>query len=201
MTAVRYALRSLSRSKGFVAVAVLSLALALGLNTTVFAVLDSFVHYRVPFRNPDRMVRFTIFPNFWGYRVISYQELYSFVRQRQRFVSELPEWRVTRHVVETPKGLEDLLVADVSSNFFRILDVAPERGRLFSPVGENDVAVVSHRTWLELLRRAPMDEPISVWIDGRAHEVVGVMPEGMNRPYGADVWRPLPPNVSLGPQT
>ncbi|MBI4420340.1 MAG: hypothetical protein HY560_05900, partial [Gemmatimonadetes bacterium] len=66
---VRYALRSLGKSKGFAAVAVTSLALALGLNTTTYAVLDAFMHPYVPYRQPDRLVRISAFGDPRGERV------------------------------------------------------------------------------------------------------------------------------------
>jgi len=54
---LRYTVRTLARSKGFVAIAVLSLALAIGLNTTVYSVLDAVKHPTVPYKNADRLIQ------------------------------------------------------------------------------------------------------------------------------------------------
>lgn len=198
MNDLRYAIRSLSRSRGFVAVAVLSLALALGLNTTVYAVLDAFTHPTVPYRSPERILRFGGIHNNLQAGPPSRSDVYLFLRERARFVREVAVWNLARRVAESPSGREDLQVADVSANFFRVIEVTPLLGRTFLPGGEMDVVVLSHGAWQRLLSRTPLHESVSISIDGRAHSVVGVMPRAMNLPAAADAWRLIPPSVLAG---
>jgi hypothetical protein len=148
-------------------VAVLSLALALGLNTTVYAVLDAFIHPQVPFPNPERLLQFGIFQTrYTGPRPVPGYELKEFMRRRVRFVRDIADRHFARRIVESRNGVDNLLVADVSANFFRVVQVAPAHGRLFATAGERDVAVVSHDTWVRLLNRGPVGAT-SITVEGR----------------------------------
>src|SRR5712691_11036944 len=105
-------LRSLAKSKGFVAVAVVSLALALGLNTTVFAVLDSFMHPYVPYRNPDRLFRFAINSN-WNADQTGFtrNDRYLFIRDKAGFAQGIAIWNLKRGLAKSLWGGREVVVA------------------------------------------------------------------------------------------
>jgi predicted permease len=193
----RYALRSLARSKGFVAVAVVSLALALGLNTTVYAVLDAFINPYVPYRAPERLVRYAITGNWQGERAISRNDRYLFLRERVRFADTTAIYTLGQQLVESDGSGENVSVADVSRNFFTVLDVAPARGRIFQPVGDDNTIVVSDGLWRRLTKKRALDGQPVVTVAGRGYTVIGVMPPEMRLPDAAEAWRPLPADALL----
>ncbi|MBI4501410.1 MAG: ABC transporter permease [Gemmatimonadetes bacterium] len=190
MSDLRYALRSLARSKGFVAVAVCSLALAIGLNTTVYAVLDAFIHPDVPYRAPDRLLRYAITGNGKGYRFFGRNDRYLFLRERVRFADATAVFTLDHQQVESNGSAESASIADVSLNFFDLLGVTPTQGRLFRNE-EEDAAILSDGLWRRLLKQRTLAADPVVHIGARSYRVIGVMPPEMNLPDGTAVWRLL----------
>src|SRR5574341_2004858 len=185
----RYALRSLQRSPGFVLVATLCLGLALALNTTTFAILDAMLHPSLPVRDPDRL--FTI--HMWGrlgpnsapmwdrYQVLRTGTFYEDIA----FYDQDPT-----AVVRAGDDVRDQWVARVSANFYSMLGVKPESGRILGPESPEDAAVVSHDFWERTLGGRSLDG-LTLWINGSEYRVVGVLPSAMVFP-GEDVVIPLP---------
>ncbi len=184
---LRYALRSLRRSPGFVAVAVLSLGLGLGLVTTMFALLDAATHPWVPYRDPDRLYRVSW--RWYGGLGLKPFDVFTAIRDRNHsFEAVLPvvPYFMTR---STSSETEQLQATVVSARFFAVLGVRPRLGRLLTDADAGkDVAVVGDGVWRRLFPGRHSVAGATVTVGGRAYAVAGVMPHGMDFPFGSAVW-------------
>lgn len=183
------AVRALRRSPGFAAVAILSLGLAIGLNTTTFGLLDAVLHPYVPYGNPDQLVTVV------GYgmgadRIYRSGDMYRSVRDNAQFFSGIaPETGYGTALVINGR-LVQAAVGTVGANFFQVLDVAPVVGRTFTsdsvaPTGGEGV-VVSYRFWRGEFAANRHLGQLKLTIGDETLPVIGVMPASM---HGPDLWR------------
>jgi putative ABC transport system permease protein len=192
---VRYAVRTLLRSRGFAATAILTLALAIGGNAAIFTVADAVLLRPLPYGAPDRLVvlqeskppqfaTFSVSPaNFldWRRRNTTFDRVAAFGRQSMNLSGEgEPErWQGVR----------------TSADLFPLLGVAPLVGRTFTPDEDQDhgprVAMLSYGLWQ---RRFGGDRAIvgqALTLDGTPFTVVGVMPPSFAFPSAeTDLWVP-----------
>ena len=187
MRALRYALRSLRKSPGFVVVAVLSLGLGLGLVTTMFAILDSVTHPYVPYRDPDRFYE-VLFYFDWRSGVVQQADLVRAIRDETRsFEAVLPLNR-ERLPMEHGDVARDVWVTEVPTSYFRVTGMRPERGRTFAQGDAGQpAAIISHALWRELFSGSHSLEGASLRLGEASYGVVGVMPSGAP----GRVWIPL----------
>ncbi len=197
MTDLRFALRQLLKSPGFTLLALLTLALGIGLNTAIFSLINDLFLRGLPFKEPGRVVH-----------------MYSNARERN--LLELPvsvpryqHYRDGQTIFEgfagenpipfTLTGLGDpvqLFGGKVTSNYFDVLGVRPIRGRDFLPQEEEtaDVAMVTENFWQKRMGGDPNVIGRSITLDGVMHTIVGVLP---NLPFSwtgpnAEVWTTKP---------
>src|SRR5438552_441434 len=185
---VHFGLRMLANSPGFAAVAILTLALAIGANTVIFSAVYAVLLKPLPFKNSDRLV-FIEKKNYsrgWDRNPISPAEILAWRSQSGAF-EDMAAY-TQRHCVLTGAGeAEEDPCEVISSNLFPILGVAPIRGRTFSadedkPQGPR-VALLSYGLWQ---RRFAADEHVIgrfIDIDGASYTIVGVMPSGFSHGY------------------
>jgi putative ABC transport system permease protein len=184
----RYALRSLKKSPGFVAVAVLSLGLGLGLVTTMFALLDAVKNPYVPYRDAERLYQVEWR---WHPRLrIDAFDVFQQVRDRTHsFESLLPVVTFFRPTLEAGGETQEASAAQVSGRFFAVLGVRPRLGRMLTDADAgNGVAVVSDALWRTAFSGRKTLQGASITLARRVYAVVGVMPRGMTFPFGAAVW-------------
>ncbi len=195
-----HALRRLTQSPGFSAVAVLTLALGIGGATAIFSVADAVVLRPLPYRDPDRLVVV------WqaerdrnqSFIEVSYPAFLAWRDRSRMFESLAAMSSVNDEVILTGRG-EPAPVEGrwVTSEFFSVLGVSPALGRPFrsedDKVGAADVVVISHQFWRDRLSGTPDVIGESVTLDGKPRTVVGVMPAGFAYPKGAQYWTPLGP--------
>ncbi|HJR41424.1 MAG TPA: ABC transporter permease [Gemmatimonadaceae bacterium] len=205
---IRYALRTLRRSPGFTAVAVLTLALGIGATTAIFTAVNGVLLRPLPYQEPDRLVRLLGMREDRDTRgTVSYPDIMDWRAQNTVFeeVAAYDEWTVTLGGGEAPERVDG---ASVSSPFFRVLGVRPWRGRFFLPnedvPGHEPVVVLSHGLWQ---RRYGADlgiigRPIDV--NSVKYTVVGITPPGFEDPAlsgGANdapvLWRVSPSYFNL----
>jgi putative ABC transport system permease protein len=188
---LRYALRTLRRSPGFVVVAVLSLGLGLGLTTTMFGLLDAVRHPYAPLARADALFRVG-----WRYYVknvrITPFDMYQNVRDNTTSFDALLPVTSFQEVVLVGSEQRQGYAARVPVRFFDVLGVRPERGRSFTPAEESeDVAVISHTLWKRGFQGRKSLSGLHITIGDRTYSVIGVMPRGMTYPFGAVAWLPL----------
>ena len=182
---VRYSLRVLARSPGFTITVVLTLALAIGANGTVFAALDAVLLRPMGFPNADRLVRVAEaragapISNTAPIRVEEWNT------QAATFES-ITGW-YTEDVSETSGELPTKFrVARVAPRFFAVWGVAPALGRSFlaaeSQPGAAAAVVISHRYWAMHLKSDPRVLERSLRLGEESVPIVGVMPESFRFP-------------------
>ncbi len=177
---LRHALRSLRKSRGFAAVAVLTLAITLGANATLFALIDAVLLEPLPFATPDRLVAL------W-----SAQPADNTFKDRVRAIDYL-RWRersdafdrmaLFSYDSQTLTGSGDpqqTFGSRVTEDFFPMLGVTPLYGRVFEPTDyAADAApavVVSHALWSRQLGADPDVVGSTITLDGQGYTVIGVL--------------------------
>ena len=212
----RHGIRTLRRSPGFTAIAMVTLALGIGANTAIFSILNGVILRSLAYPDPDRLMRLTAVSPVAGSSgsAISYPEYVEF-RQMNRSFAHVGAFTTGRSntgggsgawtgEVNISAGDRPLRVrsAAVDEHVLAVLGVQPAYGRFFAP-GETDamadrpglggppLAVLSHELWQSAFAgRSRVGATLTV--DGRLHEVIGIMPPGVDlmdtRP---EIWLPL----------
>lgn len=176
----RHAVRSLSRSPGYCAAAILTLALGIGANTAIFTALEGVVLKPLPYREPDRLVIALLYNRSLKYPTeISYPDFLDWRRDAHSF-EQIAAFRPAGFDVTGPGLPQHLDGYEVSSNFFRTLGVKLALGASFSPesdrIGGAPAAVISNRLWRERFHanRAAIGQLIIV--NGVGFTITGVLP-------------------------
>ncbi|OFW11262.1 MAG: hypothetical protein A3H96_25690 [Acidobacteria bacterium RIFCSPLOWO2_02_FULL_67_36] len=194
---VRYAIRTLGRSPGFAAVAVLTLALGIGANSAVFTVVNGVLLRPMPFPEPDRLFLVSLAPVDGPFRsgpVLTDRHYLEFRAQDRQFeqIATFSTSEPTLTGAGDPIRISD---GTVTPEFFDVLRVQPQIGRGFQAgdgqPGTNPVVLLSDRIWRMRFNADPRALGTLVRLDGVAHEVIGVMPPGMTFPSDAQVWTPV----------
>ena len=208
---LRYGVRGLTKNRGFALAAVLSLALGIGANTTIFTLLNAIFLRPLPVRDPAHLAAvFTTDPRIPGQLLCSYPNYQDYRDHNTVFSSLLLYSALTVNL--TGRGDPQLLMGQlVSTNYFATLGVVPVVGRGFRPEeelpGATPVAVISHALWLRLFDGSPDVTRRTIEISGHPYGIVGVAPaefQGLSRLSGADVFLPFSayprvyPNPGIG---
>ncbi len=184
---VRYGLRLLRKSPGFTVVAILTLALGIGANTVIFSVINSVLLHSLPFRDSASLVKVTFDDPGLGLAGtrFSVPEVEDLKSRAGVFddVCVVGPASVNLSGVGQPERLE-LLIS--SPNYFSMLGVKPEIGRLFGPqdyaLGFADAAVISDGLWRRSYGADPNVIGKSVRLDGDLYTIVGVVPPDFHHP-------------------
>jgi predicted permease len=199
---LRYAARMLRRDPAFAAVAIASLAIGIGASTAAFSVFNAVMLRPLPVSDPDRLV--LLQPQRRGDRFILFNPIYEELRARQTTLSGLfaandaPQLKVTFD--EEPVYVRASLV---SGNYFEVLGLEPEMGRLLTnqddelPAASADdrcAAVISHRLWTRRFEQSTTALGRTFRVGDRTCAIVGIAPalfESHQTGFAADVWLPL----------
>ena len=199
MSDVKFALRQLRKSPAFTCVAVFTLAVGIGLNTTIFSLINDLFLRGLPFKEPSRVVHLyggdksrdlvdigVSAPRFLHYR--EGQTLFDGLAAENFFAFTLTD---LGDPVQVFGGR-------LTANYFDVLGVRPIRGRNFLPGEEEgaDVAVVTENFWRKRLGGDPNVIGRSITLDGTVHTIVGVLPNMPVTWFGAnpiaEVWTTKP---------
>ncbi|HET7586333.1 MAG TPA: ABC transporter permease [Gemmatimonadaceae bacterium] len=194
MRDLRYALRTLRRAPLFTGLAALTLALGIGATTAIFTVVNGVLLRPLPYPHADRIMSVSEL-NARGAKITFSDPDFEDLRDQTRSLAALAEVEGVRVVsVAGPSEPVRASFTEASRDFFRVMGVAPIRGRLFVPeeqrVGGRPAAVVSEGFWRRSLGGAPLGASTTLTIDNRVVTVVGVMPASLDYPVGADIWMP-----------
>ena len=195
---VRYSFRMLLKHKGFTVVAVLTLALGIGINTAMFSVLNTFLFRSLPYPESDRLIRvFRTSPHSqsWPFSNANFFDQHD---QNSVFEKMAAYPFASRNLTEEGHTAERLMGLAATADFFPMLGVAPAQGRVFKPeefeAGADNVVVLSDRFWTRRFGADPSIVGRKIQLDGKTVEIVGVMPPGFEHPilWGSiDLWQPL----------
>jgi putative ABC transport system permease protein len=190
---IRYGARALAHQRGFSLLAMLTIALAIGVTTTLFSVLDAVLFRPLPWFDADRLVRLTE----------THAGATRQIPQLMTNVGYLP-WTVSPSTIDGlgawSTGAVTLTMANdatriqatrVTPSLFPMLRAAPLLGSLFS----NDVAqevIISHGLWLERFGGSADAVSRAIEVNGETDTIVGVMPPAFEFPdRETRLWRPL----------
>jgi predicted permease len=193
---LRYAVRSLRKSPGFAAVALLSLALGTGANTAIFSLMDKLLLESLPVESPRELVILNPqgLRNGWtaGRMTWSYQAYLGIREEQQVFTDMLAER--TDQVNLTIDGSTRMATESVvSGNYFEVLGVRESLGRVLGPEddrqrGGHPVAVLSHGFWLERFGARPDVVGKTIRLNGHPFMVAGVSEKGFG---GLEIGAPV----------
>ena len=202
---VRLGLRSLRRTPGFTAVAVLTLALGIGLATAVFTVAEALLLRRLPVAGQERLV--VLWSEMRDRRVDHYplglegaQEFARRTRTLQQVAWHGYEGAAPRALREGER-MSRIQRSLVSGGFFDVLGARPLLGRALQPSddvpGAAPVVVLSHGAWERKFGGDPrvLGRQLLLHEDGVAYTVVGVMPQGVDYPRGTEAWAAIAPSI------
>jgi len=199
MNDLRFALRQLRKSPAFTLVAVLTLALGIGLNTTIFSLINDLFLRGLPFKEPSRVVHLDNSDKARDLVDVGISApRYQVYRDGQTIFDGLA---AENSFAFTLTGLGDpvqIFGGRLTSNYFDVLGVRPILGRSFLPEEEEsaDVALVTKNFWQKRLGGDPNVIGRSITLDGTPHTIIGVLPDMPATWFGAnpitEVWTTKP---------
>jgi len=186
----------LAKNPGVTAVAMLALALGIGVNTSCFLWLDALVLHPLPFPQIERvMTLWETIPKLQAERdAVAPANFLDWLNESHSFehLAAYSGWDATLTGVDEPERVQ---VFRVTPSFFPLLGMKPGLGRTFSSdeamPGHDAVVVVSHSFWLQRLGAASDAMGRKISLTGRTYTVVGVMPDDFDFPLATDLWVPL----------
>jgi len=195
----RYAVRQIIKAPGFAVVAILTLALGIGANTSIFSVVNAALLRPLAIKDPGRVVRVWHVPpqaSFPGMKIFAVSAANYIDWEKQNHVFQQMAI-LTYHGFTLTGGdkPEQLDGTAVSSGFFPTLGVQPLLGRTFSPEenqeGRSNVVVLSYRLWQEHFGSNRDVVGHNITLDGSSYLVAGVMPPSFRIPDFAQMWTPM----------
>ena len=191
---VRYALRALRNSPGFAAVAIVTIALAVGSNTAIFSFVNGMVLNPLPYPDADRIVRVLERRPDGGLNSVSTLNYLDWAEQNTVFevISPRMGWTATWTGGEEPLQLQG---GRGDADFFNIYGMRAAHGRLFvageDELGNDKVVVLTHALWESRFGADPAAVGRSIVLNGEPHEIVGVLEAGVFDRDQAQIWKPI----------
>jgi len=202
---IRYALRNLWHSKGFAVVAILCLGFGIGLNATIFSVIDGVLLKPYPYTDPDSIL------------VVGEQNQRTDNQSGLSYL-DMRDWKEANSVFTTIAGVagrsltisdrgepERYLGAAISWDLFPLLGTSPILGHGFTVEddrpGAGQVVLLGYDLWTRRYHGDALIIGESILINGKPHVVIGVMPAGFAFPNNQRLWVPLAPVASQDPRS
>ncbi len=193
---IRYGMRTLSKSPGFTAIVILTLAFGIGANTAIFSVVNAVLLAPLPYNDPGSLVMVWSTNLAKGYKIAPVSG------------GEYAEWKSQNGVFQNIAASSDALYTltgagepqvvigyQFSADYFRLLGTRPEVGRTFldeeDRVGGPDVVVLGDAIWRRTFGADPDIVGKSITLTGKPFTVVGVMPPSFRYPSLVELWTPL----------
>ena len=184
---INYSVRSLLKRPGFTAVAVVTLALGIGVNTAIFSVINAVLLRPLAYREPARLVTFRSNQ--------SAPDLADIEKQSHAFSSFGGE---VKQALDYTAGSEPVQfqIGEVTGGFFETLGLKPERGRVITheddKAGGPHVVVLSHALWLHQFSGDPQIVGKTIPLSGNVYTIIGVMPASFASPRdNTEAWTPV----------
>jgi putative ABC transport system permease protein len=193
----RYALRTLAKQPSFTFIAVVTLALGIGANTAIFSVINAVLLRAIPYPNAQRIMVLSESSGPGQDFSVALPDYFDWQEQATTFEHLACTHKESRNLSGIPgRDPERVSTASVTRNFFDVIGLAPEIGRVFSEdedkPGAPAVAIISDRLWQRAFNRSPKILGQAITLHDQSFTVIGVMPPEMTSPQDSDVW------VSLG---
>jgi predicted permease len=194
MNDIRCALRQLRKSPGFTLVAVLTLALGIGANTSIFSVVNAVLLRPLPYPNPSQLYQLTETRPGFGEMSVAYPNYLDW-RAAQHSFDDLSVYRRDDFNLIGNGEPETLHGAFVTASYFKVIGLAPKLGRPFSErddrAGGANVVVLSEALWWSRFGGDPQIIGRVITLNWISYEIVGVMPTALNNPSNIDLYAPF----------
>ena len=196
MQDLRYGARNLLRTPGFLATAVLALALGIGATTAIFSVVDTVILRPLPYHEPERLVMLwdTNHDRGLSHEPISPVNFLDYRRLTHVFEDAAAWWRPEVTLQDPNREPIRVNTIEVSGNFLAVVGVQPILGAGF-PEGTfhspERVAVISHRLWQSRFAGDAAIVGKTLRLNDTDHTIAGVMPAGFHFPGETDIWQRL----------
>ena len=192
---LRYGARPLARQRSFAAVAVLTLALAIGATTAIFSVIDATILRPLPYGQPDRIIRLRDASERFAEFSVSAGHAREWERRARTLEAVAPYQQGFSTLTGTAEPLR-IGSARVTPPLSTVLQVQPSAGRWLRDAdmvpGADEAVVVSHRFWQRQLAGDANVLGRTLTLNGLARTIVGVMPQGFAFPaQDTDIWSAL----------
>src|SRR4030095_5389259 len=205
---IRFALRQLLKQPAFTAIAVITIALAIGATTAVLSLVNGLLVRPLPYREPQQLV--LLLQHFKSQNLeripVSPPEFKDY-ETRARSFEKLGAFGYTSFNLAAEDRPERITGATVTAGVLPLLGVSPIKGRFFQPeectLGRDDVVIISARLWQRRFNSDPQIIGTKVLLNSRSFTVVGVMPAGFDFPLQlfnlgsggqfrdrAEIWKP-----------
>src|SRR5438093_4645693 len=206
---LRFGLRQLLKQWGFTAIAVITLALAIGATTAVISLVNALLIRPLPYREPRQLV--LLLQHFKSQNLeripVSPPEFVDYETRAHSF-EKLGSFSYTNFSLAWEDKPERISGATVTADVLPLLGVSPIKGRLFESeectLGRDDVVIISARLWQRRFNSDPQIIGTKLLLNGKSFTVVGVMPASFDFPlqlfnlgsggqFGgrAEIWKPL----------
>ena len=203
---IRYAVRSLVHDAGVSTVVILCLSLGIGVNATLFGLVDGILIQPLPYVEPERL--FILNQSFerGGIRDagVSYQDLRD-LEERSTMFAQMAGLGGRTIALSDQGEAERFQGAAITWDMFQILGVQPLLGRHLRAdddrPGAEPVVMLSYEIWQRRYQGDPNIIGRSVTVNGKPHTVAGVMPVGFSFPENQKIWIPLGPTAATEPRT
>src|SRR5258708_193582 len=184
---VRYGMRSLLKRPAFTVIAVITLALGIGMNTAIFSVINAVLWRPLPYAEPSRLVSFRS-----NQSAPDLADTESQIRIFSSFGGEV------KQPLDYTAGSEPVQfqIGQVTGGFFETLGIKAERGRVITPdddkLGGPYVTVLSHALWRRQFGSDPQIVGKTIPLSGNSYTITGVMPPGFASPRdNTETWTPV----------
>jgi len=210
---VRYSVRTLIKAPAFTIAAIVSLALGIGANTTIFTLLNTLFLNPLPVARPSELVAVLTVASrnatqFGNLLPLSYPNLEDF-RARNSVLTDIAGYSPPLALsLTTGQEPQRVFAQLVTGNYFEVLGVRPAAGRFFAPdedrtPGTHPVAVIGHGLWQRRFGGRTDAIGLTIALNRRNFTIVGVAPEGfrgVTSMFGPDLWLPSMMSAQLQPR-
>jgi predicted permease len=183
---IRYGLRMMHRSPGFTTVAILTLALGIGVNTAIFSVVNGVLLNPLPYPHPEQLVGLHQSKANFQNGAVSYPNFLDWRKDNRSFSS----MAIVRRYAFSLTGMgeaEQISGVFISSEFFDLLGVTPVIGRTLRPgedlIGAPPVALIAAGLWQRKFGASPDVLGKGITLDGRSFTIIGVVPADIHLPF------------------
>jgi predicted permease len=192
---IRYGIRTLAKTPGFTAIAILTLALGIGANSALFSVVNGVLLNPLPYPEPNKLTMVYANTSDFGHSSVTYLNFLDWQKDSRSFTGMAGYRNEDLFLTGVGEG-ERARGLMISADFFRVLGVEPIAGRTFRPeedqVGGAPVALIGAGLWMRKFGSAPDIVGKSITLTGKSYVVVGVIPASFSlseRPR--DVYIPI----------
>ena len=191
---MRYGLRMLRKSPGFTTVGVLTLALGIGANTSIFSIINSVLLRPLAFPESQQLVHIATANGPRTHAGATLPGFFDWQGRNRSFQGLAASWQNDANLLDD-KGPEKVRDAIVTADLFSVMGVQPLLGRLFQPaddrLGYEHIVVLSYGFWQRRYGGDPAIIGNEIAVDSTSYTIAGVLPRGFHYPGLTDLWLPM----------